>query len=103
MRCFTSLQTYKTLKPPLHQVGHGVEFHILTNLQDSQTRTGRDPKHPAFHILTNLQDSQTFIGEAANQSQFHILTNLQDSQTSNSILGHHRASHIDICCKSIPN
>ena len=78
-------------------------FHILTNLQDSQTMTAVKMHRYGFHILTNLQDSQTEIINSISIFLFHILTNLQDSQTSNSILGHHRALHIDICCKSIPN
>ena len=35
------------------------EFHILTNLQDSQTKQKHEELKQKFHILTNLQDSQT--------------------------------------------
>ena len=58
-------------------------FHILTNLQDSQTNTWQRLLLAAFHILTNLQDSQTEGKDHTENQTFHILTNLQDSQTNN--------------------
>ena len=58
-------------------------FHILTNLQDSQTLQGLPFLSDMFHILTNLQDSQTMYMPLVYMRGFHILTNLQDSQTKN--------------------